>query len=127
MDAPVATRGLQSTAEVVARLERMPISPWHLKARAVVGVATFFDAYNALAIAYVLPVLIPLFHMAPQDIGTLISTGYLGQLIGALFFGARLGLLAFSGPSLDGGFKEFFEVFFGLPTSFSSSEIRRAN
>ena len=87
MDAPVATRGLQSTAEVVARLERMPISPWHLKARAVVGVATFFDAYNALAIAYVLPVLIPLFHMAPQDIGTLISTGYLGQLIGALFFG----------------------------------------
>jgi MFS transporter, putative metabolite:H+ symporter len=79
--------GLRSSGEVVARLERLPISPWHMKARAIVGVATFFDAYNALAIAYVLPVLVPLFHLTGPEIGAMISTGYLGQLVGALVFG----------------------------------------
>ena len=86
-DSAAGQAGLSSSAEVVARLERLPLSRWHLKARAIVGVATFFDAYNALAIAYVLPVIIPLFHMSPGEIGGMISLGYAGQLIGALFFG----------------------------------------
>ncbi len=79
--------GLRSPAEVAARLERLPISPWHVKVRVVVGVATFFDAYNALAIAYALPVIIPEFQLSTQKVGLLISAGYLGQLIGALLFG----------------------------------------
>ncbi len=72
---------------VVARIERLPTSWWHVKTRIIVGVATFFDAFDALAIATVLPVLIPLWKIAPQNIGLLISAGFLGQLIGALFFG----------------------------------------
>jgi putative MFS transporter len=79
--------GVQPTAEVVAQLERMPISFWHVKARVVVGIATFFDAYCALAIAYVLPVIIPLFHMGPKDVGILASPAYVGQLTGTLLFG----------------------------------------
>jgi putative MFS transporter len=72
---------------VVARIERLPASWWHVKTRIIVGVATFFDAFDALAIATVLPVLVPLWKIAPPQIGLLISAGFLGQLIGALFFG----------------------------------------
>ena len=45
--------------DIVARLERLPTSWWQVKARIIVGVATFFDAFDALAIASVLPVIVP--------------------------------------------------------------------
>ncbi|HEY7662858.1 MAG TPA: MFS transporter [Xanthobacteraceae bacterium] len=73
--------------DVVARLERLPTSWWQVKARIIVGVATFFDAFDALAIASVLPVIVPLWKLAPQQIGFLISAGFVGQLAGALLFG----------------------------------------
>jgi putative MFS transporter len=73
--------------DVVARLERLPTSWWQVKARIIVGVATFFDAFDALAIASVLPVLVPLWKLTPPQIGFLISAGFLGQLVGALLFG----------------------------------------
>ena len=41
-------------ADIVARIERLPMSAWHVKARVIIGVATFFDAFHALAIAFVL-------------------------------------------------------------------------
>jgi putative MFS transporter len=72
---------------IAARLERLPISSWHVKMRVILGIATFFDAFDALAIAYALPALIPQFHIAPASIGPLISIGYAGQALGALFFG----------------------------------------
>ncbi|HTH99128.1 MAG TPA: MFS transporter [Stellaceae bacterium] len=71
-------------ADIVARLERLPLSSWHVRMRVVVGTATFFDAFDALAIAYILPAIIPLWHLHPGEIGWLISTGYIGQLVGAL-------------------------------------------
>jgi MFS transporter, putative metabolite:H+ symporter len=76
------------TAEqIAARVERLPLSPWHLKLRIIMGIALFFDAFDALAIAYVLPVLIGMWKLAPSQIGLLISAGFAGQLIGAIFFG----------------------------------------
>ncbi|MBV8536954.1 MAG: MFS transporter, partial [Alphaproteobacteria bacterium] len=39
---------------IVARIERLPISRWHHWMRSVVGTAMFFDAFDAIAIAYVL-------------------------------------------------------------------------
>lgn len=73
-------------ADVVARIERLPTSAWHVKARVIIGVATFFDAFDALAIAFVLPVLAPLWKLTGPQIGLMISAGYLGQLAGALLF-----------------------------------------
>ena len=84
MNVGSAGRIIFSQQEIVARLERLPLSSWQVKTRIVVGTATFFDAFDALAIAYILPAIIPLWHLAPGDIGWLISTGYVGQLIGAL-------------------------------------------
>jgi MFS transporter, putative metabolite:H+ symporter len=74
-----------SVDDVVARIERMPISAWHLKARFIVGVATFFDGFDALAIAYVLPVLAPQWQLSPGQIGLLLSASFFGQLLAALF------------------------------------------
>jgi putative MFS transporter len=76
-----------SVEEIVARLERLPPSAWQVKTRIIVGVATFFDAFDALAIASVLPVLAPLWKLSPDQIAFMISAGFLGQLIGALLFG----------------------------------------
>ena len=72
---------------VVARIERIPTSWWHVRARIIVGVATFFDAFDALAIATALPVLVPMWKLTPPQIGMMISAGFVGQLIGALLFG----------------------------------------
>ncbi|HEV2714170.1 MAG TPA: MFS transporter, partial [Terriglobales bacterium] len=72
--------------EIVARIERLPISGWHVKARVIIGVATFFDAFDALAIAFVLPVLVPLWKLTSPQVGFMISVGYVGQLFGALLF-----------------------------------------
>ncbi len=77
----------QSTARLVARIERLPLSRFHIKARVLVGTATFFDAFDALSIAYILPVLVPLWGLTPAMIGGLISIGYVGQLVGALLLG----------------------------------------
>jgi MFS transporter, putative metabolite:H+ symporter len=77
-----------SAADIRARIERLPLSWWQIRTRIIVGTATFFDAFDALTIAYVLPVIVPLWKLNPGSIGTLISAGYLGQLIGALIGGA---------------------------------------
>ena len=73
--------------QVAARMERLPLSPWHHKLRLVVGSVNFSDAFDALTIAYVLPALIPLWHIVPSEIGLLISIGYAGQVIGAVLSG----------------------------------------
>jgi putative MFS transporter len=76
------------SSELIGRLESAPFSRWHLRARIIVGSATFFDAFDALSLAFVLPVLVRLWHITPAQIGWLISVGYLGQFVGALVFGA---------------------------------------
>jgi MFS transporter, putative metabolite:H+ symporter len=72
---------------VVARLERLPYCSWHLKMRLIICTAWFFDAFDSIAIAVVLPPLIGMWHLRPQDIGPLIGIGFAGQLIGAIGFG----------------------------------------
>jgi putative MFS transporter len=87
-----STAALQSeaihAASLIARLESVPFCRWHLRARVVVGSATFFDAFDALSLAFVLPVLVRQWGITPAQIGWLIATGYLGQFAGALIFGA---------------------------------------
>ena len=56
-----------SVDNVVARIERIPTSWWHVKTRIIVGVATFFDAFDALAIATALPVLVPMWKLTPPQ------------------------------------------------------------
>src|ERR1700752_4904006 len=73
--------------DVGARIERLPTSWWHVRTRIIVGVATFFDAFDALPIATVLPVLVPMWKLTQPQIGIFISAGFFGQLAGSLRFG----------------------------------------
>ncbi|HEX9461863.1 MAG TPA: MFS transporter [Alphaproteobacteria bacterium] len=76
-----------SDRRITARIERLPLSAWHFKIGVVIGSGWFFDAFDALAIAYALPVLIGLWKLAPGQIGLLISIPYAGQIVGSIFFG----------------------------------------
>jgi putative MFS transporter len=84
--APILEQTEGAGATLIARIEAVPFSRWHAKARIIVGSATFFDAFDALSLAFVLPVLIGLWHITPTQSGLLIGSSYLGQLIGALLF-----------------------------------------
>jgi putative MFS transporter len=77
----------QDRYQIAARIERLPFSRWHLKMGVIVATGWFFDGFDALAIAYVLPVLIPLWHLNFGQIGVLIGMGYGGQLVGSIVFG----------------------------------------
>ena len=73
--------------DLISRMERLPMARVHVMARIFVGCATFFDGFTSLAIAYALPELIREWNLSPTSAGGIISIGYLGQLVGALFFG----------------------------------------
>jgi putative MFS transporter len=73
--------------QIAARIERLPFSRWHLKMGAIVSTGWFFDGFDALAIAYVLPVLVPLWHLSFPQFGQMIAAGYAGQLVGSIVFG----------------------------------------
>ncbi|WP_395677111.1 MFS transporter [Inquilinus sp.] len=78
----------QRAALLTARMEHIPFCRWHMRARIVMGSATFLDAFDALSLAFVLPILVRLWGLSPLDIGWLIAASYIGQLAGALLFSA---------------------------------------
>jgi putative MFS transporter len=84
--APPSPAALKA-ARYLFRVENVPFCRWHTKARVVMGTATFLDAFDALSLAFVLPVLVGLWHLSPGQVGLLIAAGYIGQVIGALLFG----------------------------------------
>jgi putative MFS transporter len=86
----------QGNAQLIARLERLPVSPRLMLIRVIVGIATFFDAYTVLAIAFAMPQLVSEWKLSPTEVGLIISAGYIGQLFGAVIFGSlaeRIGRL----------------------------------
>jgi MFS transporter, putative metabolite:H+ symporter len=91
-EAPVVSSPLlpfaseEAAAALLTRLEQVPTSRWFVRARVVMGSATFFDAFNALSIAFVLPILVPLWHITAPEVGIMIGASYAGQIVGALAF-----------------------------------------
>jgi MFS transporter, putative metabolite:H+ symporter len=86
-DSMAATGASTEMRHVVARLERLPYCSWHRNMRLIICTAWFFDAFDSLVIAYVLPVLIGLWKLSPGQIGSLIGVGFGGQLVGSLIAG----------------------------------------
>jgi MFS transporter, putative metabolite:H+ symporter len=108
--------------QIVARIERMPGNMMHVRARLLIGLATFFDGFDVIAIAATLPLLIGKWSLSPGQIGLLIAAPSVGQLVGALLFPAlaeRFGRLRSIGwsagiiglMSLACGFAPSFEIF----------------
>ena len=93
-----------------------------MKSCAPTGAAAF-DSFDSLAIAYVLPAIIPAWHIAPEKIGGLISIANFGQALGALSFGwlaerhgrvtmARIAIALFAVMSLACAFTQSYEQLF---------------
>ncbi|XQU70520.1 MFS transporter [Cupriavidus sp. H18C1] len=108
--------------QIVARIERLPNNLMHVKARLLIGLATFFDGFDVIAIAATLPLLIAQWSLTPGQIGFLIAAPSVGQLVGALFFPwlaeryGRLHSIAWSAGiiglmSIACGFAPSFELF----------------
>src|SRR6202012_2193690 len=72
---------------VAARLERLPFSSFHVKVRLFLGIATFFDSVDLLAISFALPALAGPWRLSPAQIGGVISAAFAGQIIGAFLGG----------------------------------------
>ena len=72
---------------VNARLERLPYTSWHTRMRIIICTAWFFDAFDSLTIAYVLPPLIGMWKLNPPMIGYLIGIGFAGQIVGSIAAG----------------------------------------
>jgi MFS transporter, putative metabolite:H+ symporter len=89
MSSTIATQAVEAVtaASIAARIERIPFSTWHVRARLIVGIATFFNGFDMLAVAYVLPVLAPFWHLKPAQSGLLMSALFIGELVGAPVFG----------------------------------------
>lgn len=73
---------------LVARIERVPVSRFHVRVAATLGAGTFFDAFDIVAIGVVLTAIAGTFHLNPAQAGWLVSAGFLGQGVGAIGFGA---------------------------------------
>ncbi|BDB26555.1 MFS transporter [Cupriavidus sp. P-10] len=78
--------GAITRGNIVARIERMPGNAMHIRARLLIGLATFFDGFDVIAIAATLPLLIAQWSLTPVQIGVLIAAPSVGQLVGALLF-----------------------------------------
>jgi putative MFS transporter len=79
--------GATSAETIAARLDRLPVSSWHIRVRLILGIATFFDAVDLLAISFALPAIVGPWHLSPQQVGGIISAAFIGQLIGAVVAG----------------------------------------
>jgi putative MFS transporter len=87
VEARAQTVDAAKAAELIARIESIPFSRWHVRPRVIMGSATFFDAFTALALASAMPVLARLWQLTTVEVGFLLTASYLGQFVGALVFG----------------------------------------
>jgi MFS transporter, putative metabolite:H+ symporter len=73
--------------QIAARIERLPLSSWHVWIGVVICTGFFFDAFDIQTLSYAMPVLVGQWHLAPAAVGTAISIGFVGQMFGAILFG----------------------------------------
>ncbi|HEX3380598.1 MAG TPA: MFS transporter [Paraburkholderia sp.] len=117
--------GAVTQGSIIARLERLPRNRMQVRARILIGLATFFDGFDVIAIAATLPLLIAKWNLTPWDVGFLLGSGSIGQLIGAFVFpwyaerGGRVKAIALSSgiigvTSIACGFAPTFAVFVAL-------------
>jgi putative MFS transporter len=79
-----------STAEAAVgeALDRLTSFRARIWAPVLLGLIMMFDSWDSIAIAYVMPSLSKEWGLSPAVIGSLISSGYIGQFIGAIMLGA---------------------------------------
>ncbi|RRO19934.1 MFS transporter [Saccharopolyspora rhizosphaerae] len=78
---------LAAQHDIAARLERLPMSRWHVSIRLIIGVVTFFEAFDQLLIAFSLPEISREWGLSAAGATTTLTVGSVGMLLGALASG----------------------------------------
>jgi MFS transporter, putative metabolite:H+ symporter len=73
---------------VSARIERLPFGRFQKRLLLMGGLGYTFDAMDAAVIAFILPVVRPLWSLSGGEVGVLGSANFVGFFFGALFAGA---------------------------------------
>jgi MFS transporter, putative metabolite:H+ symporter len=73
---------------VSARIERLPFARFHKRLLLMGGLGYTFDAMDAAVIAFILPVVRPLWTLSGGEVGVLGSANFVGFFFGALLAGA---------------------------------------
>jgi putative MFS transporter len=77
----------QKSAELAARLDRLPFSRWHRNFFAVCFLGVMFDACDFALFGMALPPVAREFGLNPAQAGLLATVGLIGAFLGALFWG----------------------------------------
>src|SRR3954468_14297685 len=75
------------SAELAARLDRLPFSKWHRNFFAVCFLGVMFDACDFALFGMALPPVAREFGLNPAQAGLLATVGLVGAFLGALFWG----------------------------------------
>ncbi len=78
----------QAEAGVGAVLDSLTTFRVRWWAPILLGTIMLFDSWDSIAIAYVMPSLVKEWGLGPASSGTLISSGYIGQFLGAMLLGS---------------------------------------
>ncbi|SFN06698.1 MFS transporter, putative metabolite:H+ symporter [Saccharopolyspora antimicrobica] len=73
--------------QIAARIERLPMSRWHVTVRLVIGVVTFFEAFDQLLIAFSMPQIAKEWGLSAAGVTATLTVGSIGMLLGALASG----------------------------------------
>ena len=77
----------QKSAELAARLDRLPFSRWHRNFFTVCFLGVMFDACDFALFGMALPPVAREFGLNPAQAGLLATVGLVGAFLGALFWG----------------------------------------
>lgn len=74
--------------DLVSRVQRLPIGRFHYNLLGIVGLGWMFDAMDTGIIAFIMTKLVHDWGLTPAQSGWIVSIGFVGMAIGAVFSGA---------------------------------------
>ncbi|MEN6414527.1 MAG: MFS transporter [Veillonellales bacterium] len=77
----------QEIKSIIARMDRLPLSPFHYRMLTVNGFAWAFDAFDVGLVTFVVTALVKAWQLTPGQVGVILSAGMAGMLVGAFFSG----------------------------------------
>jgi putative MFS transporter len=76
-----------SAETFVARLDRVPLNPFHWRLLITSGLGWMFDAMDVLLIGFLIAPITKEFALAPEQVGFVASAGFVGMFLGAAISG----------------------------------------
>ena len=72
--------------DLVSRVQNLPIGKFHYTLLCVVGLGWMFDAMDTGIIAFIMTTLVKDWALTPAESGWIVSIGFVGMAIGAVFW-----------------------------------------